>query len=342
MAAASNNGRSPASSFPKYLRPQLPTSHFSHLASATLNWLNKRSTSKLCYERWSVGHSVLVSDLHLGATVRECGFVDVGCPIWQEGESVIYNCCWSFTVQSFSGPSHAELNHISLSQGRGSPKLVGQVPVFISPRNRVSRLYLPGTGFPFRRLLRLAGIRWRYSNPPPRRVVELSKSKTKLCTLQLTVGQSVSLGVEPHMGLMTRYLLLFASYDLVFVRRPLWREDGSVFSICCWPSPGSLSRVRVPWDSWPYFTVSDLRLSFSSPPTTRRVTVEVFDPASTRVGGGMSLSLSHIATDGQSVCLSWCRTPSGAHDQILVTVWQLLFCPWGVSLSLTKEWVCLL
>jgi hypothetical protein len=38
-----------------------------------------------------------------------------------------------------------------------------------------------------------------------------------------------------------------------------------------------LSRVRVPWDLRPYFTVSDLRLPFSSPPTTRRVTVEVFD-----------------------------------------------------------------
>jgi hypothetical protein len=32
----------------------------------------------------------------------------------------------------------------------------------------------------------------------------------------------------------------------------------------------------------PHFTVSHLRLPFSSPPTTRRVTVEVFDPASTR------------------------------------------------------------
>jgi hypothetical protein len=27
--------------------------------------------------------------------------------------------------------------------------------------------YTPGTGFPFCRLLRLAGQRWRYSNPPP-------------------------------------------------------------------------------------------------------------------------------------------------------------------------------
>jgi hypothetical protein len=33
----------------------------------------------------------------------------------------------------------------------------------------------------------------------------------------------------------TRYLLLFDSYDLVFVERPLWREDGSVFCVCCWP-----------------------------------------------------------------------------------------------------------
>jgi hypothetical protein len=45
----------------------------------------------------------------------------------------------------------------------------------------------------------------------------------------------------------------------------------------------SLSQVLVSCDSRPHFTGSDLRLPFSSPPTTRRVTVEVFDPASTRV-----------------------------------------------------------
>jgi hypothetical protein len=32
------------------------------------------------------------------------------------------------------------------------------------------------------------------------------------------------------------------------------------------PRQHSLSRVSVPWDSWPYFTVSDLRLHISSPP----------------------------------------------------------------------------
>jgi hypothetical protein len=32
----------------------------------------------------------------------------------------------------------------------------------------------PGTGFPFRRHLRLAGLRWRYSNPPPHGVYYIS------------------------------------------------------------------------------------------------------------------------------------------------------------------------
>jgi hypothetical protein len=36
-------------------------------------------------------------------------------------------------------------------------------------------------------------------------------------TLRLTVSQSVSLGVEPHLGLMTRYLVLFDSYGLFFL-----------------------------------------------------------------------------------------------------------------------------
>jgi hypothetical protein len=43
-----------------------------------------------------------------------------------------------------------------------------------------------------------------------------SQVKVKV-TLRLTVSQSVSLGVEPHLGLMTRYLLLFDSYGLVFL-----------------------------------------------------------------------------------------------------------------------------
>jgi hypothetical protein len=54
---------------------------------------------------------------------------------------------------------------------------------------------------------------------------------------------------------------------------------GLSFLYTAGPCQRTLSLVRVPWKSRPYFTVSDLRLPFSSPPTTRRVTVEVFDPA---------------------------------------------------------------
>jgi hypothetical protein len=54
------------------------------------------------------------------------------------------------------------------------------------------------------------------------------------------------------------------------------------------------SWVRVPLVSWSCFTVSDLRLTFSSPPTTRKVTVEVFNPASTRVSSKPALDPRYI------------------------------------------------
>jgi hypothetical protein len=118
-------------------------------------------------------------------------------------------------------------------------------------------------------------------------------------TLRLTVGQSVTLGVEPHLGFMTRYLLLFDSYGLAVVGRPLWREDGSVFCMCCGPWQSSLSRLRVPWYSRPYLTVSDLRLPFSSPPTTPERFSRSVNPFSS-----LCQSQSHIATDGRSVSQS--------------------------------------
>jgi hypothetical protein len=86
------------------------------------------------------------------------------------------------SVATAAGPLQSSHSHdrvprthdrILLSQIQDSPNLEGQVPVFISPRNRVTRLYPPGTAFLFRRLLRPAGLWWNYSNCPSLALVVL-------------------------------------------------------------------------------------------------------------------------------------------------------------------------
>jgi hypothetical protein len=116
--------------------------------------------------------------------------------------------------------------HNLVSQIRGSPNLEGQIPVFISPRNRVTRLYP-----------------WL-------------QDKVKI-TLRLTVNQSVSLGVDSHLGLMTRCLLLFDSYGLVFLWGALSDErTGLSVVYAAGPCQRSLSQVGVPSYSRPYVIYS--------------------------------------------------------------------------------------
>jgi hypothetical protein len=118
-------------------------------------WISKSqmSKSKLCYDRRSVGQSVFLSSTHLGLTTRflllsdSCGFVDVGRSLWREKWSAVYNCCWSSPAQSFLGPSPAGLVIIFYYfKFETPPNLEGQVPVFISPRNRVAQLYPQALG----------------------------------------------------------------------------------------------------------------------------------------------------------------------------------------------------
>jgi hypothetical protein len=48
-----------------------------------------------------------------------------------------------------------------------NPKPGGQCLCIYVPQERGGPVIHPGTGFPFPRLLRLAGLQWRYRNPPP-------------------------------------------------------------------------------------------------------------------------------------------------------------------------------
>jgi hypothetical protein len=55
--------------------------------------------------------------------------------------NLLYHCFWALPEQSLLGRSLAELTTIFYCLIWYSPNLEGQVPVFISPRNRVAQLY---------------------------------------------------------------------------------------------------------------------------------------------------------------------------------------------------------
>jgi hypothetical protein len=86
-----------------------------------------------------------------------CRCADMGCSLWREGGSVIYNCCLPWPAKSFLRPSPAGPMTIFYSLKFDT------IPTW---RPRSSYLYSPGTGFPFLRFLQQAGLRWSYLNPP--------------------------------------------------------------------------------------------------------------------------------------------------------------------------------
>jgi hypothetical protein len=126
-----------------------------------------------------------------------------------------------------------------------------------------------------------------------------------------TDGQSASLSwcQEPTWGLRPDFYYCQRVAGLLMWGTLSDERRGLPFTIAAGSHQRSHSWVRVPWDSWSYF-LSQIQDShnlegqvpifisrrnrvgqlyprdwvpFSSPPTTRRATVEVFEPASTRV-----------------------------------------------------------
>jgi hypothetical protein len=104
-----------------------------------------KSKPKLCYDRRSVGRSVLVPSTHLGLPARflllsdNCGFVDVGRSLWRENGPAVYNCRWALPAQSFLGRSPTGILTIFYCLRFETP------PTW---KARSLYLYPPGTGWP--------------------------------------------------------------------------------------------------------------------------------------------------------------------------------------------------
>jgi hypothetical protein len=157
-------------------------------------------------------------------------------------------------------------------------------------------------------------------------------------TLRLTVSQSVNIVVEPHLGLMTRYIFLSDNYCLAFLGRPLWREDGSVFCLYSWPRPVPTFSTQSPMGLATVFYCLRFETSLFVAFYDSQGHGEVIRPLlHTGVKTISSQSQSHIATDGQSLSKSWCRAPFGAYDQIFSTVRQLRSCFFFVGRLLWRE-----
>jgi hypothetical protein len=109
------------------------------------------SKSKLYYDRQSVGHSVLVSGTHLGTatnfypsliTFRQLRICLCGAPSLTRSRVCSFQFFfWASPVQHFSDLSPMGFVAIFYYLNYWySPSLEGQVPVFISPRNRMAQL----------------------------------------------------------------------------------------------------------------------------------------------------------------------------------------------------------
>jgi hypothetical protein len=120
-----------------------------------------------------------------------CRLVSAGRPLWREEGSLICSVITQWSESLRTG-NHIILSHLRLPQ----PRRPGS-HIYI-PQEHGGPVMPPGTGVPFTSslttcLLRLAGLRWRYSKPPPNwrdRALYMQPSGTGSSSLKSSQCQS--------------------------------------------------------------------------------------------------------------------------------------------------------
>jgi hypothetical protein len=107
-------------------------------------------------------------------------------PLWREDGSLVYNCCWSSPAHSRVRVPRDSWPYFTVSDLR-HPQPGGPGPHIFIPHEQGGLVITPGTGFRFRRVLLLAELGWRYSNPPP----SLISDKTLVLLIQPRVEQHI-------------------------------------------------------------------------------------------------------------------------------------------------------
>jgi hypothetical protein len=133
-------------------------------------------------------------------------------------------------------------------------------PGIYIPQGQTGPVILPGTGFLFRRLLQISGMRWEYSKPPQPVGVKLIKLAVKL---QPTINRPVCLCVLPSFVAHDQTFLSFSGSEILLILKG--EPSLTIGWFCTLHCIQFL--VKVALDLWPYFVVSFETDSVVSPST---------------------------------------------------------------------------
>jgi hypothetical protein len=111
-------------------------------------------------------------------SLDNCGFVILWLPLWRVCNLLLL--LGFASAVPLGSESHGTQDHILLSQCLRLAQHGGPGPRIYIPQERGGPVMPSGTGFRFRRLLRLTGLREKYSNPPPHGDTNLTTSRGEL------------------------------------------------------------------------------------------------------------------------------------------------------------------